>query len=424
FTLEYELNQQETMGAVSTGEKPFETFAIEFAKPNLLKASCTRNRDAKYRWEIACDGTYLQRVANGSVFVEPAAANLTEMLRQKGTEHGWDYYVNLREVLSMFDSKAMQERMSDFSYRYAGTRNFGSIDADCVVIGMPEDSVYNRLRLFISKGKYPVPLMMVRDGDRVYSDNFPADDPENKLRSLDTEWRFTNWKFNAPIEWKNFKLTMPKKQRLVAGDKRSNPKQPVMGKFVGTQLPDFTVYNQQGKIIKSDELLGDKPAILFFWHDEGQFHKKWREIVAAEKQFGSDQIRTFAIYNNSRSKQPEAVQQILQSAVDPAKLKEAGITTSPRVFAALRYQDRRVLQPQNYVFLSICAAVDDSGNVVMQRASYQGDFSDSVLKAADAILDSRDYIAEQQQAMEVFAANQESSKEQWDQKFETSWKAK
>ncbi|MEM6471187.1 MAG: hypothetical protein AAF802_16625, partial [Planctomycetota bacterium] len=42
FTLEYELNQQETMGTVATGKNAFETFQFDFAKPNLIKASCTR----------------------------------------------------------------------------------------------------------------------------------------------------------------------------------------------------------------------------------------------------------------------------------------------------------------------------------------------------------------------------------------------
>ncbi|MEM9412564.1 MAG: DUF2092 domain-containing protein, partial [Planctomycetota bacterium] len=422
FTLEYELNQQETMGAVATGKKPFETFAVDFAKPNLLKASCTRNRDAKYRWEIGSDGKYLQRIANGNVSVELAAENLTEMLRQKGTEHGWDYYVNLREVLSMFDPKALRERMSNVSFRYAGTRNFGSIDADCVVVDMPEDSVYKRLHLFISKGKYPVPLMMVRDGDRFYSKSFTVDDPENKQRSLDTEWRFTNWKFNAPVERESFRLTMPEKQRLLEDDKASRPEKPVMGKFVGTQLPDFTVYDQQGKTLRSDALLGDKPAVLFFWHDEGQFHKLWREIVAAEEKFGADQIRTFGIYINPQSKQPEAVQQILTSAVDPDTLKEAGIKTSPRIYAASGYGDRRILQSQSYVISAVCAAVDGSGKIVMQRPGYgRADCRESVLGAAEAILQGRDYIAEQQQAIKSFATNQQNAKEQWNQKFETSW---
>lgn len=76
FTLEYELNQQETMGTVATGRKPFETFDFEFAKPNLLKASCTRKRDDKYRWEVGCDGNYLLRIFSGTVFVEPAADNV------------------------------------------------------------------------------------------------------------------------------------------------------------------------------------------------------------------------------------------------------------------------------------------------------------------------------------------------------------
>ena len=423
FTLEYELNQQETMGAVATGKKPFETFDIEFAKPNLFKASCTRERNAKYRWEIGSDGKYLQRITNGNVSVEPAAENLKALLRQKGTESGWSYYVNLREVFSMFDPNALAEQTWGSNPRYAGTRNFGSIDSDYVIFDLIDDSVYQRLHLFVSKGKYPVPLMMVRDGDRVYPDSFPADDPGNKQRMLDTEWRFTNWQFNQPVERERFKHTMPKRQRLVVGDKATSLEKPVMGKFVGSKLPDLTVYDQQGNTFRSDELLGDKPAILFFWHDEGQFHQLWREIVAAEERFGADKIRTFAIYINPQSKQPEAVQQIMKSAGDPETLKKEGIKTSPRIFATSRYGDRRVLQDQRYVISAVCAAVDGSGKIVMQRPGYgTPECRNSVMGAADAILQGRDYIAEQKQSISSFAENQKTTKEQWDQKFQSSWK--
>ncbi|MEM9941136.1 MAG: DUF2092 domain-containing protein [Planctomycetota bacterium] len=426
FTLEYELNQQETMGAVSTGKKPFESFDIEFAKPNLLKASCTRNRNAKYRWEIGSDGQYLQRITNGNVTVEPVADSLTEMLRQKGTESGWSYYVNLREILSMFDPNAIAEQTWGRNPRYLGTRNFGSIDADYVIFDLSDDSVYQRFHLFVSKGKYPIPLMMIRDGDRVYSDNFPADDPKNKKRSLDTEWRFTDWKFNSPVKRESFKLSMPEKHTLVTlkSGNASTSKPPIMGKFVGSAIPKFIVYDDQGTTIQSDELLGDKPAILFFWHDEGQFYKNWREIVVAEDKFGADQIRAFAIYNNTRSKPQDAVEQLMSSLVDPEKLKEAGISTIPKMFATLRYRDRRVLQPQNYVVLSVCAVVDGSGKIVMQQPRYRGEFSNAVLKASDAILKGKDYIVEQEQAIEAFNQNQKNQKKEWDQKFKMSWEAK
>ncbi|MEL6898567.1 MAG: hypothetical protein AAFP90_20920, partial [Planctomycetota bacterium] len=98
--IEYELNQQITMGAVGSVNPAFERFELAFAKPNLLKVVDSQPRDAEYRWEMGCDGKYLQRVVFGKVTVEEAAQTLPEMLRQDGATSGWAYYLDPREVFS------------------------------------------------------------------------------------------------------------------------------------------------------------------------------------------------------------------------------------------------------------------------------------------------------------------------------------
>ncbi|MEM6472162.1 MAG: hypothetical protein AAF802_21550, partial [Planctomycetota bacterium] len=422
FTLEYELNQQETMGTVATGKNAFETFQFDFAKPNLIKASCTRERDAKYRWEIGCDGKYLLRVFNGTAYIEQAAGNLPDLLRQEGTAWGWDYFVNPREVLSMFDPKALTQFLGGRSIRYGGTRKFGSLNVDYVILSFPPGSVYKRLHFFIATGQYPVPLMMVRDGDRFYPAPYKMDDPANKERSLDTEWRFKNWRFNSGVTRDSFRLTMPNQPLVSAMSDMAYAPKRGLPKFVGSQLPQFTVIDQDGTSISSDVLLGDKPAVLFLWHDEDRFHQYWNEVTAAENRYGADKIQTFAIYLDVGNQGKAEVQSILQAAVDTDKLENAETEVRPRLFAALNYSDKRLLQAERYAYSEICAVIDDSRKVVFQQPGYgRFDFRKSVLKAADSMLRGRDFIAEQISAAEAANASLEREKKEWNQRFQTSW---
>ncbi|MEM9827450.1 MAG: hypothetical protein AAF958_12720 [Planctomycetota bacterium] len=427
FTLEYELNQQIVMGAVGSFNSAFERFEIQFAKPNLLKITDSHDREEKNRWEMGSDGRYLQRVISGMVAVEEVADSLPEMLRQSGTQKRWDYFLNPRELLSLFNSQALTERLEGWGIRYGGTRDFGDVLVDYVLLDFPqamaEKSVYKRIHLFVAQGEYPLPLMMVRDGDRFYSSNFRLDDPSNRTRSLDTEWRFTDWKLNAPVRREDFKLSMPKQPPVQSMEKLSPPKLKLAA-FVGNDLPEFNVVDGDGKVIRSTVLLDGKPTVLLLWHDRARFLEDWREAASAERKFGVENVHTIGVYVGAKSGDPETRRQILKSVQNTEAMAEAGVVIRPRVFFAQGYRDTRVLQEERYALLGVCAVVDSAGTVVDKYPGPGGrDFARLGIDATSAILEGKDFVAQQLQGIAETKATLQRQRDDWNRRFESSWKA-
>ncbi|MEO1525947.1 MAG: hypothetical protein AAFX06_10945 [Planctomycetota bacterium] len=425
FTIEYELNQQFTMGAVGGVNPAFERFEFKFARPNLLKIVDSYERDFQYRWEMASDGKYLLRLFNGTVSVEDAAPSLAKMLGQRGTSRGWAYYLGPREILSMFSRETLSKRIDGWSIRYGGIRDFGAVETDYVVIDYPEeiykDSLYKKLHLFIARGEYPIPLMMVRDGDLVYESGFEVDDPSNRLRSRDTEWRFKNWRFNFPVDRESFKLTMPSQKMVDSmGDFESATKLS-MPPFVGTKLPSFSVVNPSGKVIESRELLGDKTTVLLLWHDESKFLEDWKSASKAEAEYGADQIQTVAVYIGSGGSN-EVASEMFDRLCAPEELEKAGIVNAPRFFIAKGYSDRRLLQNERYALSGVCAVIDASGTVIDKNPSYSKGLQDLVLRSALAVIEGRDYVDEELRRVEDNIRALQRKKDAWNKKFESSWK--
>ncbi|MEO1615602.1 MAG: hypothetical protein AAFV88_07130 [Planctomycetota bacterium] len=425
FTLEYELNSQTTMGVIEYFNA-YSAYDFEYAKPNRLKISDRRPRDEPYHWEIGSDGTYVLRTDSGSSMVEKAAPTLPALLRQETLGQGYGYLVDARGVMSFFDPTAMSEWNNGRKLSYCGTREFGSVTADYVQFELSETDrkaiPYKRLHLFIAQGEYPVPLLLVRDSDRPmsgYSDD-AGNDPNDRLtRQRDTEWRFTNWRFNEKKNAESFRLTMPKLSVVDSLDDMPFGVKTSLPRFVGTPLPAFTAKGTNGEELNLESLKNGKHTVLFFWQNERSFLEKWKAVEAAEAKFGSDRVQTFALYIAFGANQQQTSQRF-DSILDPETIAKAGIRIQPRLFDVT--ENRFILQAERGVTSERCAVVDPSGQIVNTQPGYgRFDYEEMVLNSVEGLLQSRDLVQEQRDSVAKENARQDAMRNEWDERFKTSW---
>ncbi|MEL7336137.1 MAG: hypothetical protein AAFN70_08065, partial [Planctomycetota bacterium] len=149
------------------------------------------------------------------------------------------------------------------------------------------------------------------------------------------------------------------------------------------------------------------------------------QASAAERKYGSDKVQTFAIYIDVDSRDKKKSWQMIDSISSKKELAEAGVAVQPRIFIADDYRDRRLLQEARYATYGVCAVIDVAGRVINK---YPGpsvrDFAKLSLDGIDAVLSGRDFVAEQLQAIANTKANQRRMKDEWNTKFESSWRAK
>ncbi|MEM7519038.1 MAG: hypothetical protein AAF368_19205, partial [Planctomycetota bacterium] len=199
FILEYDLNHQLTMGEIETSKEPV-LYDFAFQSPNLFRASDRRPREEKQHWEIRSDGESLLRTLGGTAHVQEAPANLAGLTQSSGFDTAWAYYVDASAIMSLFDSSALDTWLGDRQVSYAGTEPFGSVVADHVVVEVPkvegQVQMHAQIHVFLSQGPHPVPLLIVRDTDSPNPWGKDAWDDLSNPRGKDTEWRFTDWRFN------------------------------------------------------------------------------------------------------------------------------------------------------------------------------------------------------------------------------------
>ncbi|MEM9700909.1 MAG: hypothetical protein AAF907_00530 [Planctomycetota bacterium] len=419
FTLEYDLNRQSTMGVVETGNNPAEYYDFVYAQPNLFRASDRRPRSDKYHWEIASDGESFLRTVGGTVFVEPAPGTLVEMLRRPGFDPSWAYYVDARGVMSLFDPWALAEWTAGRQVGYAGVRQFGETAADYVVIEAPDPNatsvLYKKWHVFLSRGPRPVPLLIVRDGDK--ENYWSADDGDDvsNPRGFDTEWRFTNWSFNEPDVKRAFGMTMPEQQLVESPDDLAHGDRTSLPRFVGSQLPEFTARDERDDIVRLTDFAEGRPFVLLLWNDEVMFHRRWRAASAAEAKFGENRVKTYALYIG-RENDPEERRSLFEGLADPEVLKEREVVVPPRFLS--RCSERRLLQEMRGVTSGRCVVVDAAGTIVDTQPSYgRTDFRQMTLTSVSGLLKERDVVADQQRMLDERNAARAERVERWEAKF-------
>ncbi|MEM7477985.1 MAG: DUF2092 domain-containing protein [Planctomycetota bacterium] len=434
FSLDYELNSQTTMGVIESEReagKYCDSYDFKFAKPNLLRVSDRKKRDDKYHWEIGSDGTYVLRTDFDTTTIELAAADFRELLEQDSLARGWAYSVDARGILSMFDPESFKKQNKGRRAYYVGETNFGSIKADRLFIQLTEEEAkvtyYKRMHLFVAQGAYPVPLMIVRDCDRlisIYTNSEASIKADRYTRELDTEWKFMNWKFNTEFPRKDFQLSMPSQPLVTRSESQEYRRKEYLPAFVDSPLAKFSAIDVDGKEFSSEELLDGKPTVLLLWNDVKVLSVQWKGIDEALAKFESDQVQAYAIYIGLNRNEAET-RKMLRGLLEAEALEEAGYAGEANL---LFIKDNRYLmQPEIGVMSSWVAVTDANRKVVDVNLGYQypsnnvRDVAQVVEDNVTALLEGRDVVAEKREQIAEIIAAREQTRKYWDRKFLTSW---
>ena len=341
-------------------------------------------------------------------------------MEQEALALRWAYLVDARGVLSLFDRDALANWNEGRTLRYCGTRQFGSVTADYIVMDLPENTgPYKRIHLWIAQGEHPVPLMLVRDGDRSYIWS-PADEREDSLtRQLDTEWRFTNWRLNEPMDARSFRLTMRRPVGRFFRNVQTAMKVTEIPLFMGSPLPEFTAINADRNTLDRDTLLNGKHTVLLVWHDKNSFLRNLKAAEAAEAKYGSDAVQTIGLYVGVDAKKQQA-SELLQSFLNPDMIANAGLRVRPWLYRVTK--NRTLLQGRRDVLGERCAVIDPSGVIIDTLPSYVGfDFASMVVTSIGASLESRDVVQERRESLRQLEVSQQESIKFWNERFKTSW---
>lgn len=190
-------------------------------------------------------------------------------------------------------------------------------------------------------------------------------------------------------------------------------------RFVGEQLPEFSVTDESGKRLDVTAVLDGKPSVLLFWTRKRALLEQWKAIEEAELKFGGEKVQAIALYIGfDRGKQER--NEMFDSILQPDAMKDAGLKLRPRIYDATR--SRYVLQAERGVLSGRFAIVNSTGKIINTRPAFgRFDFNEMALQTVEAILQSRDFIAEMEQNNAKRAAKWKRSRDDWNQRFQTSW---
>ncbi len=393
FTAQRRVDEEGTMGFVKWDQQ----VSLSCARPNRLSYRCDFSGPVEYFVEVVCDGDFIMRRDYGRCYVEPAPKSLQGVIESTALQPSDAWRFDAPRVLSLFSPESVETLIASCEVSHRGTRKFGQVTTDRLIIDASGPTSKGRTsfrwELYIARGEIAVPVYSQPDLDRL----FPT--LAGKDRWSATDVRFTDWSFESPAG-DAFRVQVKANEELV--DSRGAlafGEQDSLNPMVGQPLAEFSAMNQDGKILTTDDLVGDGPVVLVLWGSENAaIGPWWKQFDAVRQKYLGKGVRFETLHIGDDSLLQQGLE---QWNADPPVWK---LTSDPGVFAkgSLTFdwnselkRELKPVAPRKTIQTYVVAA----NGITQQVVSTGTNLADELSRQVDGLLANRDMATENGQSL-------------------------